>query len=213
MADAPRPLVILGAGRQGRNINDICLARGRPVRGFLDDTKPAQTMVNGVVVLGGFALAGAADLLASCEFIVGVGDNRARRRLCEDIRARGGVLATVIDPTCVISPFSEIGAGVYIAAFSRVLTGARVGDFALIEGTSHVGADSELGTGAFLGPGCKLTGGSRIGEDAMIGAGAAVLGRSVGAGAIVGANATVTRDIPPRVFAIGTPAKVVRALD
>jgi FlaA1/EpsC-like NDP-sugar epimerase len=71
MAEPRRDLVILGAGRQGRNINDVCVTLGRPVLGFLDDTKPAKEKVNGVPVLGGFALARDAELLARAELIVG----------------------------------------------------------------------------------------------------------------------------------------------
>ena len=51
-------------------------------------------------------------------------------------------------------------------------------------------------------------------DGAWIGAGAILLdGVRVGAGAVVGASAVVTRDVPPRTLAVGTPARVVRALD
>ena len=58
--------------------------------------------------------------------------------------------------------------------------------------------------------------GCRIGPGALIGMGATVLnGAVIGAGSLIGAGALVTegKEIPPGSLVMGTPAKVVRALD
>ena len=53
-----------------------------------------------------------------------------------------------------------------------------------------------------------------IGRDVWLGAKVTVLkGVTIGDGAIIGANAVVTRDIPPRAIAVGVPARVVRMRD
>jgi len=53
----------------------------------------------------------------------------------------------------------------------------------------------------------------RIGNKTWIGFGASILkGVSVGEGAVVGANAVVTRDVPPYTVVAGNPARVVRQL-
>ena len=53
-----------------------------------------------------------------------------------------------------------------------------------------------------------------IGDGVWIAAGVTILpGVTVGAGSIIGAGSVVTRDIPERTLAIGTPAKVIRELD
>lgn len=50
-----------------------------------------------------------------------------------------------------------------------------------------------------------------IGNDVWIGHGAIVLGsRSIGHGAVVGAGAVVTRDVPPYAIVVGNPARIVR---
>lgn len=49
-----------------------------------------------------------------------------------------------------------------------------------------------------------------IEDDVWIGYGAVVLsGVRIGAGAVVGANAVVTHDLPPGAIAVGTPARVI----
>lgn len=52
-----------------------------------------------------------------------------------------------------------------------------------------------------------------IGDNVWIGGGAIVLaGVTVGANSVIGAGAVVTKDVPPDVVAVGTPARVVRSL-
>lgn len=51
----------------------------------------------------------------------------------------------------------------------------------------------------------------RIGCNVWIGESACILpGVTIGDGAVIGAGAVVTRDIPPRSVAVGNPAKVIR---
>lgn len=53
--------------------------------------------------------------------------------------------------------------------------------------------------------------GINIGNDVWIGRGATVLpGVSIGHGAVVGADAVVTRDVPPYAIVAGNPARVIR---
>ena len=54
----------------------------------------------------------------------------------------------------------------------------------------------------------------KIGRDVWLGAKVTVLkGVTIGDGAIIGANAVVTRDIPPGAIAVGIPARVVKMRD
>ncbi len=91
-----------------------------------------------------------------------------------------------------------------------------------------------IGTGALIGPNCafypydhgiapgkligeqpfETRGGIVVEEDAWLGFGVIVLdGVRVGRGAVVGAGAVVTRDIPDGAIAMGVPARVVRMRD
>ena len=54
----------------------------------------------------------------------------------------------------------------------------------------------------------------KIGNKAWIGFGASILkGVNVGEGAVIGANAVVTKDVPPYTVVVGNPARVVRHLN
>ena len=52
-----------------------------------------------------------------------------------------------------------------------------------------------------------------IRHGASIGANATILpGIEIGVGAMVGAGAVVTKDVPPRTLVVGNPARIVRTL-
>lgn len=51
----------------------------------------------------------------------------------------------------------------------------------------------------------------RIGNDVWVGVGCSILpGVTIGDGAVIGARAVVTRDVPAMAIAVGSPAKVIR---
>ena len=51
----------------------------------------------------------------------------------------------------------------------------------------------------------------RLGNSIYVGAGAKIIGKvTIGDGARIGANAVVTKDVPPGCTAVGVPAKIIR---
>lgn len=101
-----------------------------------------------------------------------------------------------------ISASTPVGAGLYIGHFG----GIHVNHGAVIGDNCNIQQDVTLG---------KANRGARagapvIGNDVFIGAGAKIIGRVVvGDGAAIGANAVVTKDVPPGVAVAGIPARVV----
>lgn len=88
-----------------------------------------------------------------------------------------------------------------------------------------------IGTNTFVAPSCFITDTNHhyenpvipvrlqgceykpvsIGDDVWIGAHAVILpGITIGNGSVVGANSTVTKDIPPGVVVAGSPARVIK---
>jgi len=123
--------------------------------------------------------------------------------------------------------------GRWVAAWGRWFTGieihpgARIGRrFFIDHGMGVViGETAEIGDGVTLYHGVTLGGVApsvdsdaqrdhkrhpTLEDDVIVGSGAQILGPiTVGKGARVGANAVVTKDVPPGVTVVGIPAKVV----
>ncbi len=106
-------------------------------------------------------------------------------------------------------------AGVHIGNFvevkeSRFAAGAVMGHFGYV-GDASIGASVNLGAGTVT---CNYDGkekhrtvveqGAFIGCDTML-----VAPVTVGADAITGAGAVITKDVPPARLAVGVPAKII----
>ena len=119
-----------------------------------------------------------------------------------------------IGPFSHLRPGAYLESGVHVGNFSEIKNsrlgrGAAMGHFGYV-GDATIGANANLGAGMVT---CNYDGvtkhrtvveeGAFIGCDTMF-----VAPVKVGAGAITGAGAVVTKDVPPHRLAVGVPAKI-----
>ncbi len=117
----------------------------------------------------------------------------------------------------------SIGANSLIGPFVEIQRGVCIGAECKIESHSFIPTGVTIGARVFVGHGVTMVndlypiiGGvyeqraTVIEDDVSIGSGATLLPVRIGRGAIVGAGAIVTRDVPPGVIVVGCPARVLR---
>lgn len=86
-----------------------------------------------------------------------------------------------------------------------------VGRYAWLMKGCHAGHDCEIGDGTEVAPHAVIGGHVTIGRNVRIGMGAILRNRvRIGDGAVVGAGAIVTRDVPPHEVWVGNPARKLR---
>lgn len=122
------------------------------------------------------------------------------------IDGEGG--SVVIGKSCSVNAHSWIGAG-----FSKITIGddVRIGSGVKISCAAHIFSDpKKLIREQGIEKGVDIV----IEGDCWIGANAVVLpGVRIGRGAVIGAGAVVTHDIPAMAIAVGVPAKVIKYRD
>ena len=79
---------------------------------------------------------------------------------------------------------------------------------AMVNLSCTLGHEARIGEACVLNPTVNISGGVRLQKGVLVGTGAQVLQYvTVGAGAIVGAGAVVTKDVEPGATVVGMPAK------
>lgn len=216
-----KQIIILGAGGHGKEVSSYIRdlsARGERIRpvGFVDEHKPRGPW-GATEVLGGFdelqsILSRAAD--SAMLYITAVGNNRLRSefvRKLEGLNVRNLPAWTLRHPHSVVGHDVEIGEGTCLAPGSIITTSVRIGKHCIVNVNASVSHDSIIGDFTNINPGAVIAGNVRIGQGCYIGAGATVIEKlAIGDWAVIGAGAVVINDIPPRVTAVGVPARVIK---
>lgn len=207
-------VVILGAGGHAREVLDVydaCNEAGWgpfEVAGFLDDDGRPGDSLGSLTILGGIGwLADHPDVLAIC----GIGDTAVRRSVVRRAAELGASFHTAVHPDARLTRRVQLGSGCLITAGCILTNGIELGSHVHLNLATTVSHDCHIGDFVTLAPGVHLAGNVTVEAGANIGIGASIIQRRrIGAGALIGAGAVVTEDIPPDAVAVGVPARVVK---
>jgi acetyltransferase-like isoleucine patch superfamily enzyme len=122
----------------------------------------------------------------------------------------------------MVREISTIGHNVLIGTNTVIDGNAMIGNSVSMQSNVYVPTNTVIEDNVFLGPCSVLTNdkypirvkydlkGPVLRKGASVGANATILpGIEIGEGAMVGAGAVVTKDVPPWMLAIGAPARIV----
>ncbi|HZQ16680.1 MAG TPA: acyltransferase [Gaiellaceae bacterium] len=159
---------------------------------------PPAVIGDGTVVSTGAIVFAGSTVGANCI----VGDQsciRERVQLADDcVLGRG----SLIENDTTVGAGTRIQAGAYITAYSTLEEDVFIAPCVVTTNDNFMGR-TERRRGLMRGP--------TIRRSARVGGGAILCpGIEVGEEAFVGAGAVVTRDVPPRMVVVGSPARVLR---
>jgi sugar O-acyltransferase (sialic acid O-acetyltransferase NeuD family) len=202
-------IAIVGAGGHGKVIADAVLACGTDnLAGFLDDDSSLWGRTH-----FGFPVLGPTDSWQTHSIdaiVVGIGENMARKRQFDKLKAAGAKLATVVHPSATFGKGVVVDDGVVAFAQVVVNPNTHIGANTILNTASTVDHDCVIGAHCHLAPGVRIAGDVALGEGVFAGIGAVVIpGISIGPWSVIGAGAVVIRGAAEGAKLVGVPAKAV----
>ena len=203
-------IVIVGASGHASVIIDIVEKQGEHrIAGLLDRARPRGEFRFGYEILGVETEFGS---LGVSGYLIGIGDNSIRASVAALLESSGVAPVTAIHPSAQLARGVVIGPGTVVMAGAVLNTNAKTGRHCILNTRSSLDHDSEMADFSSLGPNATTGGNARIGAYSAVAISATILHRvTVGAHSIIGAGSTVIDDIPDRVVAYGSPARVIRS--
>jgi sugar O-acyltransferase (sialic acid O-acetyltransferase NeuD family) len=142
-----------------------------------------------------------------------VANSRVREQLDHKCRDAGVKVIGVRAPNVVEMDDVEIGPGGLLSPFVTITSNVRIGRCFHANLYSYVEHDCRIGNYVTFAPAVHCNGNVHVDDHAYIGTGASIRQGTpskplvIGAGAIVGMGAVVTRDVPPGMTVVGNPAR------
>lgn len=200
MSANPQRLAVLGAGGHAVVCADTALrspGRWTAVSFYDDQLSPRANHYAGLPLVGD-----SSRLIADWEAgridaaFVGIGTNTTRLKLLTRLIDRGVPIATLVDPSAIVSPSATIAAGTLLVAGAIVNARSALGTGVIVNTGASVDHDNVIAEGVHVAPGARLCGDVSIGRATLIGVGASVPpGRRIAAYTTLGAGGVAVEHI------------------
>jgi sugar O-acyltransferase (sialic acid O-acetyltransferase NeuD family) len=205
-------LILIGAGGFGREVKWLVdrINDSKPtwnILGFVDDVKfPEQNSVADLPVLGPISIL--KEKFFDSHVVCCIGNPLSREQiLSKGFRQK---LATLIDPSVLLSDSVDIGEGTVICAGTICTVNISIGKNVLLNLDCTIGHDVVISDFVTIYPSVNVSGNVNVQRFVEIGTGTQIIqGITIESHSVIGAGSVVVRNIPEGVTAVGCPAKPI----
>ena len=146
---------------------------------------------------------------------IAIANSRVREKIAYRLEAEGIHLWSIYADNIVLMDQADRAMGAALSPFVSITSNIKIGKCFHANLYSYVEHDCVIGDFVTFAPGVKCNGNIHIQDHAYIGAGAMIKQGTpdqpliIGAGAVVGMGAVVTKSVPAYATVVGNPARIV----
>ena len=146
---------------------------------------------------------------------IAIANSRVREKIAYRLEAEGIHLWSIYADNIVLMDQADIAMGAALSPFVSITSNIKIGKCFHANLYSYVEHDCVIGDFVTFAPGVKCNGNIHIQDHAYIGAGAMIKQGTpdqpliIGARAVVGMGAVVTKSVPAYATVVGNPARIV----
>lgn len=200
-------ILIYGASGHAHELANLAQICGHRLASYIDDFASGSLIIRPQEAWTQFP---------DSPVLLGVGLPEIRRKLAEQVRTSGfRFLPKLVHPRVELSDSIQVGEGSVIAAGCIMTVDIHIGKHTHVNIAASISHDVWIGDYVTLCPGVRVCGNVHIESEAFMGAGAVIMNGTpknpimIGAGAVIGAGACVTKSIPAGETWVGVPARPV----
>jgi len=203
-----KKLALFGGGGHGKVCASIAEELGYNVY-FFDDAYPAVNYCGKWKVIGNKAHLKAC--INDFEFaFVGIGNNKVRSIIQNELENLGLTIINLISPTASIHKSVELGKGILVVGNVCINIDSVIFDGCIVNTNAVIDHDCRLGCYSHVCPGVSLAGEVTVGEGSWVGIGSSVVQQiTIGTGVIIGAGTSVIKNIPDNSTVVGCPGRII----
>jgi sugar O-acyltransferase (sialic acid O-acetyltransferase NeuD family) len=209
-----KDLIIIGAGDFSKEIRWVIerINAAHPtwrIKGYVDDAIPADTLKDGLPVLG--PVVSLLGCTKDTDLVFAIANCRAKKWIAEMLKSSAQLnYPVILDPESVVSDKAILEQGVVICAGVVVMPYAIVREMTHVNWNSTVGHDSVIGSYTTVYPGCNISGKVEIGDSCEIGTGSKIIqGIQIPGDVVLGAGTVVVKSLMHGGTYVGVPARIM----
>lgn len=211
LANAHKPLVIIGTDADARIALDIANSLEIIVYGFMNDKdeEGMQEMNDVGIVMRVDSPEGKKFLdTEKMDVLIAERDIAKRKDLERKIKSRKVEVVSLVARDATISPYSSIGKGNLVGAGCKIMPNSHIGSYNSLQADVFIDTDTTVDSFCTLQSGVKIGRSVKIADEVFMGAGAIIFANvEIGKGAFIGPGAVVLQNVPKGARMMGNPAK------
>lgn len=200
------PLVIIGAGGLSREVLNWINHNKYSIKSFYSDNTEKGITIYGVPVVSTF------KEFAGFDFVLGVGDPRAKEKLFRDAIENGlNPCRPIVHRSATRGCAVNIGYASVICPGVVITTNVKIGKGVLVNLNSTIGHDTIIEDFVTINPGSNISGNCHIKNKSFIGTGSTIREKLiVGSNSLLGMGAVLTKNLPDNETWVGNPASLIK---